>query len=83
MRLLCRIQSNGLHAAELAVGNTVRRVMHLIREESQVEDEEDMASARSGTGSERSQHDREGAMLCDVLHISQMLVTHATASCFA
>lgn len=33
--------------AELAVGNTVRRVLHLIREESQVEDEEDIAAARS------------------------------------
>lgn len=29
------------------MGNTVRRVLHLIREESQVEDEEDIAAARS------------------------------------
>lgn len=47
-----RLPTCAMQHAELAVGNTVRRVMHLIREESQVEDEEDLATARSSSASE-------------------------------
>ena len=56
------------------MGNTVRRVMHLVREESQAEDEEDMATARSGSAGERS-----ATMVieaCRALRIAQPAAKH-------